>query len=232
MGFDSFGSVQYFSTLDLQSGYWQIQVAKEDVPKTAFITKYGLYEYLKMPFGLCNAPSTFQRCMELVFRGLQWKTLLIYLDDIIILGSSMDENLERLDEALARLEDAHLKLKPSKCKLLQTEVLILGHIVSAQGMKPNPRLVEAVKDWDVPRNRKDVQRFLGLCNYYRRFFPHFSNLANPLTHLTNKNVDFQWTTETQQSFDALKAALCVAPLLAFPSLKVTTSSTLTHRMWR
>ena len=216
MCFDSLGSVQYFSTLDLQSGYWQIQVAKEDVPKTAFITKYGLYEYLKMPFGLCNAPSTFQRCMELVFRGLQWKTLLIYLDDIIILGSSMDENLERLDEALARLEDAHLKLKPSKCKLLQTEVLFLGHIVSAQGMKPNPRLVEAVKDWDVPRNRKDVQRFLGLCNYYRRFVPHFSNLANPLTHLTSKNVDFQWTTETQQSFDALKAALCAAPLLAYP----------------
>ena len=213
MCFDSLGSIQYFSTLDLQSGYWQNQLAK-GVPKTAFITKYGLYEYLKMPFGLFNAPSTLQRCVELVFRGLQWKTLLIYLDDINILESSMDENLERLDEALARLEYAHLKLKPSKCRLLQTQVIFLGHIVLAQGMKPNPRLVKAVKYWDAPRNRKDVQRFLGLCNYYRKFVPHFSDLANPLTHLTSKNVEFQWTKETQQSFDYLKATLCAVPLSA------------------
>ena len=120
MCFDCLGDMSYFSTLDLQSGFWQVQVEETDIHKTAFITKYGLFECIKMPFGLCSAPSTFQRCMELVFRGLQWHTLLIYLDDIIILGRTMEENLERLDVAL------------------------LGHIVSSEGARPNPKLVEAV----------------------------------------------------------------------------------------
>lgn len=216
MCFDSLGSVCWFSTLDLQSGYWQIQVEEEDIPKTAFITKYGLYEYTHMPFGLCNAPSTFQRCMELVFRGLQWKTLLIYLDDIIILGRTMEENLDRLDEALERLQGANLKLKPSKCRLLQREVLFLGHIVSAAGVRPNPRLVESVREWEIPQDRKGVQQFLGLANYYRRFVPNFSGLARPLTDLTSKNKDYQWNEEAQQSFQFLKDALCAAPILAFP----------------
>ena len=120
---DSLGGARFFSTLDLQSG---------------FITKYGLFEYTKMPFGLCSAPSTFQRCMELVFRGLQWKTLLIYLDDLIVIGQTMEENLERLDEVLLRLEQSGLKLKPSKCQILQDKVVFLGHVVSEQGVLPNP----------------------------------------------------------------------------------------------
>lgn len=103
-----------FSVMDLQSGYWQLKVAPEDRHKTAFITKYGLFEYTKMPFGLCNAPSTFQRCMELIFRGMQWKTLLIYLDDIILYSSNLDDHFEKLDEVLSRLKRAGLKLKPSK----------------------------------------------------------------------------------------------------------------------
>ena len=114
MCLDSLGNIKYFSTLDLQSGYWQIRVKESDIPKTAFIIKYGLFEYTKMPFGLCNAGSSFQRCMELIFRGLQWQTLLIYLDDIIILGRDINENLDRLDEALGRLQAAGLKLKPKK----------------------------------------------------------------------------------------------------------------------
>ena len=147
MCFDSLGGSRWFTTLDLQSGYWQIPVAVSDLPKTAFITKYGLYEYTKMPFGLCNAPSTFQRCMKMVFRGLQWHTLLIYLDDIFVLGATMQENLAWLDQVLGRLVEAGLKLKPSKCQILQEEVLFLGHIVSATGLCPNPCLVDAVCGW-------------------------------------------------------------------------------------
>lgn len=215
----SLGSVRYFTTLDLQSGYWQIQVEESDIPKTAFITKYGLFEYTKMPFGLCNAPGTFQRCMELVFRGPQWKTLLIYLDDIIILGSTMEENLDRLDEALSRLQEANLKLKPSKCKILREEVLFLGHLVSAAGLRPNPRLIETVKNWTRPTTRREVQQFLGLCNYYRRFVPQFSEKAGPLSELTSKNVEFCWTDQVQQSFEVLKEALCRTPILVYPLQK-------------
>ena len=216
MCLDSLGGTCYFSTLDLQSGYWQIGMAEADIPKTAFITKYGLYKYTKMPFGLCSAPGTFQRCMELIFRGLQWQTLLIYLDDLIIIGASREENLLRLDEVLGRLEDAGLKLKPSKCQLLQKEVLFLGHVISEQGVQPNPRLIEAVKEWAVPSSRKEVQQYLGLVNYYRRFVPEFSSIAVPLTELTSKQVEFHWSEEAQQAFERLKEALCSAPVLSFP----------------
>ena len=214
MCFDCLGDMSYFSTLDLQSGYWQVQVEETDIHKTAFITKYGLFECIKMPFSLCSAPSTFQRCMELVFRGLQWRTLLIYLDDIIILGRTMEENLERLDEALGRLQAANLKLKPSKCKLLQREVLFLGHIVSSEGARPNPKLVEAVCQWSPPQDRRGVQQFLGLCNYYKRFVPNFSAIASSLTELTSKM--FRWTEAANLAFLTLKTALyCSCPV--FPS---------------
>ena len=216
MCLDSLGNIKYFSTLDLQSGYWQIRVKESDIPKTAFITKYGLFEYTKMPFGLCNAGSSFQRCMELIFRGLQWQTLLIYLDDIIILGRDINENLDRLDEALGRLEAAGLKLKPKKCQILQEEVLFLGHQVSASGIRPNPKLIECIMEWKRPRNRREVQQYLGLCNYYRRFIPEFSDTAAPLTELTSKHVDFRWSEAAEESFLGLKNALCSAPILAFP----------------
>ena len=192
MCLDSLHGARFFSTLDLQSGYWQIEMADKDIPKTTFITKYGLFEYTKMLFGLCSAPSTFQCCMELVFRGLQWKTLLIYLDDLIVIGQAMEENLERLDEVLLRLEQSGLKLKPSKCQILQDKVVFLGHVVSEQGVLPNPKLLESVTDWPVPRCRREVQQFLGLANYYRQFVPGFSDVAIPLKRLTSKEVDFAW----------------------------------------
>ena len=144
MSIDCLGSAQFFSTLDLQAGYWQLMLEETSRPKTAFITKYGLYEYTKLPFGLYNAPSTFQRCMELIFRGLQWSELLIYLDDIIIFSKDIEEHLVRLDEVLGRLEKAGLKLKPSKCDLLKSEVLFLGHVVSKEGIQPNPKLIEDI----------------------------------------------------------------------------------------
>ena len=161
MCLDCLASAKVFSTIDLQSAYMQLEVAEEDRHKTAFITKYGLFEYLVMPFGLCNAPSTFQRCVELIFRGIQWKYLLVYLDDIIVIASNFDEHLDRLEEVFKRLLEAGLKMKPSKCELIKTEVLFLGHVVSPEGIKPNPKTVEAIKSWKVPSNVKEIQSFLG-----------------------------------------------------------------------
>ena len=193
----------------------------KDRSKMAFITKYGLYEYSKLPFGLCNAPSTFQRCMELVFLGLKWKTILIYLDDIIIFSSDFQEHLSHLGEVLEHLREAGLKLKPSKCDLLKKEVLFLGHVVSSAGIQPNPELIETVEKWDTQRCVRHVQQFLGLCNYYRRFIRNFSEIASPLSQLTKKNIQFKWTEQTNDAFQQLKMALTRAPVLAYPQQEGT-----------
>ena len=213
---DCLSTAKYFSTMDLQQGYWQLTVAERDRPKTAFITKYGLYEYTKLPMGLCSAPSTFQRCMELIFRGLQWKHLLIYLDDLIIYSSNIETHFQHLSEVFGLLKDAGLKLKPAKCHLLQSEVLFLGHIVSSDGLRPNPALIESVKKWEPPKTVKQVQQFMGLCSYYRRFLLRFSETAAPLTELTKKGVPFVWSAQCQQAFVTLKESLCQAPVLAYP----------------
>ena len=217
MCLDCLAEAKLFSTLDLQSGYWQLKMDEHDQEKTSFITKYGLYEYTVMPFGLASTPSTFQRAMELIFRGVQWQTLVIYLDDLIIF-SPLDytEHFQRLDEVLTRLHEAGLKLKPSKCELLQPEVLFLGHIVGQNGVQTNPELITKVRDWKEPTNVRQVQQFLGLCNYYRRFIHKFSDIVQPIVQLTRKDVPFNWTAICQRSFEALKTALCSAPMLSLP----------------
>ena len=211
MSIDCLGAAQYFTTLDLQAGYWQLELEESSRAKTAFITKYGLYEYTKLPFGLCNAPSTLQRCMEMVFRGLQWSKLLIYLDDIIIFSKDITEHFARLDEVLSRLIRAGLKLK---CELLKPQVLFLGHIVSNQGISPNPKLVEAITNWKPPTNVKEIQQFLGLCNYYRCFIHQFihPSLSLPRRQL----ILFTWDDRCQRSFEKLQSALCEAPVLSYP----------------
>ena len=204
---DSLSGSAIFSTLDLQSGYWQIEVKPEDRPKTAFCTRRGLYEYLVMSFGLCNAPSTFERCMELVLRNLQWEMLLLYLDDIIVLGATFDEHWRRLDEVFTRLEGAGLKLKHKKCELFQPEVSFLGHIVSADGIRPDPAKVQAIKDWCTPQNIADIHAFLGLCSYYRRLIPRFATCAHPLNRLLEAGQTFEWTADCQAAMEDLKGAL-------------------------
>ncbi|XP_057691272.1 uncharacterized protein LOC130915330 [Corythoichthys intestinalis] len=213
---DVVGGATMFSTLDLQSGYWQISVDSKDREKTAFITKWGLYEYTRMPFGLCNAPSTFQRAMEYVLRGLQWETLLIYLDDVIIIGNGVEQSLDRLEQVFQRFQSHGLKLKPSKCHLLQEEVLFLGHVVSGGGVRPNPALIKDVQQWNPPNNVKELQVFLGLCNYYRKFVPNFAELASPLHNLLKKETVFLWTDKHQFAFTLLKQRLTTAPVLGYP----------------
>ena len=166
-----------------------------------------------MPFGLCNAPATFQRLMDLILAGLQWSQCLVYLDDVIIVGKTFDEHLHNLSAVFKRIEEASLKLKPGKCLFFQEKVQYLGHIVSREGITPDADKVEKVA---VPTSTQSVQRFLGLANYYRRFIRDFAAIAKPLHRLMEKGATFRWTEACQSSFDKLRKCLCTPPVLAFP----------------
>ncbi|KAJ8037468.1 hypothetical protein HOLleu_18285 [Holothuria leucospilota] len=213
---DMMGGSRWFSTLDLASGYWQIEMAAADRPKTAFVTHQGLFQFKVLPFGLCNAPATFERLMEFVLAGLQWSTCLIYLDDVIVHSHDFSAHIQRLAEVLQRFEQAGLKLSPKKCHLLQKEVEYLGHRITPEGISTDPEKIRAIRNWPVPQNLTEVRSFLGLCAYYRRFIKDFANIAKPLHRLTEKNKRFNWTEETQLAFQKLKTALTEAPVLSFP----------------
>lgn len=204
-----------FSCFAVTSGYHQIPVKETDVPKTAFCTKYGLYEYTSMPMGLTNSPATFQRLMEIALRGLQWRTCLIYLDDIVVFCNNFEEHLGRIAEILERIQSAGLKFKPEKCQLFQPEVDILGHLVSAEGIKPNPHNVSKIQQWPLPTNATEVRQILGMGNYYRRFVKKYSSLVRPLTELTRKGVAFQWTVACEEAFKALKQTLIGSDIMAY-----------------
>jgi hypothetical protein len=211
---------RYFSIMDMQSGYWQVEVRPEDREKTAFITPDGLYQFKVMPFGLSNAPATFQRMMDVLLSGLKWNTCLVYLDDIVVFSKTFSEHLSRLDEVLARIQRANLKLKISKCSFFATSLKVLGYVVSGKGLSPDASKVLAVRNFPVPQNVKDVQSFLGFCTYYRRFICDFANIARPLSDLTKKNNPFVWANEQQNSFEALKSALQSSPILGHPNYEL------------
>ena len=192
---DTLAGSKLFSTLDLISGYWQVEMSPEDQEKTAFCTPDGLFEFKVMPFGLCNAPATFQRLMDMVLAGLQWTNCLVYLDDVIILGKTFEEHLRNLKEVFQCLREAGLRLKPSKRNLCLEEVEFLGHIVSAKGVCTDPKKTEKVAKWPAPTSKKKVQQFLGLANYYRRFVKDFASIAKLLHHLTERTAKFEWTSE-------------------------------------
>ena len=213
---DALGGVQWLSTLDLKSGYHQVEMADEDKQKTAFSFGQGLWQFRVMPFGACNAPSCFMRLMEKVLEGLQWQSALVYLDDILVYGNTFQEELERLVEVLTRLRRANLKLSPKKCTLFQHEVQYLGHLVGRLGVRTDPGKVAAVVDWPTPTSVGEVRSFMGLCTYYRRFVEGFATIAAPLHQLTRKDARFEWDEACQAAFEALKASLARDPVLAFP----------------
>ena len=214
---DALEGTRWFLTLDLLSGYWQVALDEDAKQKSAFVVRNGLYRWKVMPFGLANAPATFERLMEKVLSGLQWEILLVYLDDVIVFGKTVEDELERLRKVFVRLRSAGLKLKPSKCNLFQKSVTYLGHIVSAEGVATDPAKVEAVADWPVPTCTKEVRSFLGLASYYRRFIRGFASIASPLHALTSKSKDFVWTDACREAFDRLKEELSRAPVLVYPS---------------
>ena len=215
---DNLSGSKYFATLDLASGYWQVALHKESQPKTAFSSRHGLFEFTVMPYGLCNAPALFERLMERVLAGLQWKTCLVYIDDIIVHGSTVDELASRLQQSIFdRLRKAGLKLKPSKCHLFKRSVEFLGHVVTENGITTCTEKVKRVQSWPIPASVTELRSFLGLCSYYRRFIRNFATVAKPLHDLTSPGVKFHWTDTCQHSFEILKTMLCHSPVLAYPS---------------
>ena len=212
---EALGGAQWFSSLDLASGYWQMQVKEDDRPKTAFSTHKEQFQWRVMPFGLTNGPANFTRLMNLPLSGLTWTHCLVYLDDIIIWASTFENHIHRLRLVFDRMRTAGLKLKPSKCHFLQKEVTFLGHVVSADGIKTDPEKVKDVKTWPVQVNAKELQSFLGLAGYYRELILEFSSIAEPLCTLCRKNIPFSWRQEQQAAFEELKGRLVSTPVLAY-----------------
>ena len=169
-----------------------------------------------MPFGLCNAPATFQRAMQAVLAGLEWNSCFVYLDDILIASHTLEEHLQHLKEVFGRLRDAGLRLKPKKCLLFRDEVPYLGHVISADGIRPDPAKTDKVKSFPVPSDVTTLRQFIGLASYYRRFVPGFAKIAVPLHALTKKDVPFKWTPQCDKAFCKLKDLLITAPVLAYP----------------
>ena len=210
------GSV-FFSTLDLLSGYWQVPLDQDAQDKAAFVTRGGLWKWRVLPFGLTSAPATFERLMEQVLKGLQWKSLLLYLDDIIVYSTDFNSHLERLRVVLERFKAANLKLKPSKCELLQREVKFLGHVVNEHGVSTDPDKVKAVREWPTPKCQSEVRTFLGFVGYYRKFCPDYATVAKPLNRIASKSQkDFVWGTEEEDSFQCLRQFILESPVLAYP----------------
>ncbi|BHF83808.1 hypothetical protein SprV_0902695500 [Sparganum proliferum] len=203
-----------FSTLDLASGYWQVEVRPSDRKKTAFAIPSGLYEFEMMPFGLANAPSTFQRLLNQVLAQLILTSCLVYMDDIIVLG----KDLNNIRAVFSSLRQAGLTLKPSKCVSLKPRVMFLGHVVSAAGIETDDEKVTQIREWPTPADVTEVRSFLGLASYYRRFIKDYARIAGPLHKLTQKDVKFKWTADCTNSFQTLKDKLCSTPILVFPDI--------------
>ena len=217
---DALSGAKYFCSLDLVSGYMQVPMDPDTKHRSAFCTRSGLYEWNVMSFGLTNAPATFQRLMEKTLSNLHWQICMVYLDDILIYGSSVEQVLDRLEVVLIRLREAGLKLKPKKCNLFRTEVLFLGYKISQNGIHTDPAKIKSVQEFPIPENVNGVRKFLGLTNYYRKFVESYARTAYPLNRLLDnspKSKDqFNWSEQCQKAFEELRDKLISAPILAMP----------------
>ncbi|GJT72542.1 putative reverse transcriptase domain-containing protein [Tanacetum coccineum] len=214
--FDQLQGARYFSKIDLRSGYHQLRVREEDIPKTAFRTRYGHFEFTVMPFGLTNAPAVFMDLMNRVCKPYLDKFVIVFIDDILIYSKSKEEHEVHLKLILELLEKEKLFGKFSKCEFWLQEVHFLGHVVNSEGIHVDPSKIEAVKNWKPPKTPTEIRSFLGLAGYYRRFIINFLKIAKPLTLLTQKNKKFEWGDEQEIAFQTLKDMLCDAPILALP----------------
>ncbi|KAK3093065.1 hypothetical protein FSP39_010650 [Pinctada imbricata] len=209
---DSLSGNKWFSKLDATWGYWQVKIKDSDKCKTAFITKYGLFQFKRMPFGLCNAPATFSRVMNLVLKGLHWSIVFAFLDDVLVLGTDPFNHINNLTDVFQRFREYGIKLKAKKCDLFQTEVEYLGRTVGRDGVKVSKSFIETMNKWTVPTCTKDVEKLCGFANYHRTFIKDFAKITTPLYELTGKNP-FHWEERHQIAFEALKSALSSAPAL-------------------
>lgn len=213
---DRLGRSTYFTTLDLKSGFHQIEVHPKDRPKTAFSTDQGHFEFIRMPFGLKNAPATFQRVMNHILGNLIGKCCLVYLDDIIIFGSSLQQHLDNLNKVLQRLAQANLKIQLDKCEFLQKECEFLGHIITQDGIRPNPNKIEKILSWPIPKTTTQIKGFLGLLGYYRKFIRDFAKLTKPLTKCLKKDAKIIHNEEFTSCFNDCKRLLTTDPILKYP----------------
>ena len=211
---DSLQGACMFSTLDLRSGYWQISMEPKDREKTAFITPDGLWEFVRMPFGVSNGCATFQRATEIIISGLNYETCLCYFDDVIIPLNSLEQQYER--QVLERFRKHNLRVKASKCMFGADKLTHLGHVVSGKGVHTDPAKITAVATLPDPQNVEQVRSFLGLAGYYRKFIPQIATIAAPLVNLTKKGTKFLWGEDQKRAFAQLKDLLCTAPILAYP----------------
>ncbi|WVZ84285.1 hypothetical protein U9M48_031335 [Paspalum notatum var. saurae] len=215
---EGLAGAKVFSKIDLRSGYYQIKIKEEDVPKTAFSTRYGLYEYLVMSFGLTNAPAFFMYMMNSVFMNELDKFVVVFIDNILVYSKNEEEHEEHLRTVLTRLREHQLYAKFSKCAFWLREVSFLGHILSEKGVAVDPSKVEDVLNWKQPETVTEIRSFFGLVGYYRRFIKDFSKTAKPMTSLTKKNAKYLWDPKCEEAFTSLKKSLTSAPVLAQPDV--------------
>lgn len=213
---DELQGTTVFSKLDLRSGYHQIRMHPEDIPKTAFSTHVGHYEYLVMPFGLTNAPATFQSLMNTIFKKLLRKSVLVFFDDILVYSPHMQTNMQHLSHVLTTLRHHNLSVKLSKCEFAQPQVEYLGHIISGQGVATDPSKISDIQGWQSPKIVTQLRSFLGMTGYYRRFIRGYSSICKPLTDMLKKNA-FKWGPEQETAFSNLKQIMTTTPLLALPN---------------
>ena len=214
---DYLHGAKFFSTLDLFSGYWQIEIEEADKQKKAFTTDEDHFEFNRMPFGLTNAPATFQRLINNVLRPALKKYALVYLDDVIIFSKSIEEHIQHIEAVFELLRKVGLKIKLSKCTFLQREVEYLGHIVTEKGIGPDPKKLLSIKNYPTPKNSDELRSFLGLAGYYRKFVRNYADKAHSLTQLTKKDSDWNWGPEQDKAFNLLKDGLTSPPILSYPN---------------
>ena len=223
---ESMVGARFFSTMDLKSGFWQVKMAKDSQQYTAFtVGSMGVYEFLRMPYGLCNAPATFQRLMENCLGELNLTYTLIYLDDVIVFSQTEEEHLHHLRVVFARFLEHGLKLKPSKCHFLQDEITFLGHEVSAEGMKPGTANLKAIAEMVLPKTYTEIRRFTGMTGFFRRFIKGYSKIAKPLNDLLEgedsklKAEEVDLPPDALKAFEELKLRCMTVPILAFADFK-------------
>jgi hypothetical protein len=213
---DQLRQAKFFSKIDLRSGYHQMKIRPEDIHKTAFVTRYGQYEYTVVSFGPMNAPAYFMNMMNKVFMDKLDKCVVIFIDDILVFSKAAEKHEEHLRIMLRKLRQHQLYAKFSKCEFWMEEVAFLGHVLSAKGVAVDPSKIEAVSKWQSPKSMTEIRNFLGLARYYRRFIENFSKIAKPMIELLKSNMSYVWSDKCEDSFQKLKTCLTTTPVLTLP----------------